>query len=186
MHAVSYKTELLRSINYKQTEGIFYTDIEWMFYPLFFVDKIAFIDANVYQYFLGREGQSVDISVTLKNLSHYLIVINNIHSYYLNFDMNKLPNNHRKYFQNILIEKYTNIYKYYLFYQSYKEFNPNKMEKFDKALKEKDEMIYSNIGRKTVYKAIPFIPYWRKHLKRIPQCVLNMLIKIKKCYEYWI
>ena len=34
MHAITYKTELLHSINYCQTEGISYTDTEWSIIPL--------------------------------------------------------------------------------------------------------------------------------------------------------
>jgi glycosyltransferase involved in cell wall biosynthesis len=31
MYAISYRTELLRAINYRQTEGLFYTDTDWFF-----------------------------------------------------------------------------------------------------------------------------------------------------------
>ena len=34
MHAVTYKTQNIRAINYRQTEGISYTDQEWIFTPL--------------------------------------------------------------------------------------------------------------------------------------------------------
>jgi glycosyltransferase involved in cell wall biosynthesis len=182
MHAVSYRTELLRYINYKQTEGVFYCDMEWVFYPLFFVNKIAFINANVYQYFLGREGQTVDMLISLRNISHRLIVTNNLYSYYFNFDENKLPGSSKKYFQSVLIEKYTNLYKLYLIYKPYQEFNPVEMENFDRFIKEKYGMIYTKIENSVIHKFIPFrfVRYWRKYSKRIPQWILNFLITIKK------
>ena len=34
MHAITYKTRLLRDNNYYQTEGISYTDQEWVFFPM--------------------------------------------------------------------------------------------------------------------------------------------------------
>ena len=33
MHALAYRTELLRTMGYRQTEGISYTDTEWACYP---------------------------------------------------------------------------------------------------------------------------------------------------------
>ena len=34
MHAVTYKTQIFKSLNYHQSEGISYTDQEWMFLPI--------------------------------------------------------------------------------------------------------------------------------------------------------
>jgi hypothetical protein len=48
MHAITHRTGLLHQINYRQTEGIFYTDVEWGFYPMVFIDKIVFINAKAY------------------------------------------------------------------------------------------------------------------------------------------
>lgn len=63
MHSVSYRTELLRGMNYRQSEGISYTDQEWVFYPLFKVATVAFADIPLYRYNLAREGQTMDAAV---------------------------------------------------------------------------------------------------------------------------
>ncbi len=57
LHAVAYRTEILRRIGYRQTEGISYTDQEWIFWPLIAVEKIYYLPVNVYSYLLGRYGQ---------------------------------------------------------------------------------------------------------------------------------
>ena len=44
MHAVTYRTDLLRSIEYIQTTGISYTDIEWTYNPLYAVQNMAYFD----------------------------------------------------------------------------------------------------------------------------------------------
>jgi len=70
MHAVAYRTRNLRDINYHQTEGISYTDQEWIFLPMTTVRKISYFNEVVYKYMIGREGQTMDPAVFYKNFSH--------------------------------------------------------------------------------------------------------------------
>lgn len=70
MHAVTYKTAILREIGYFQTEGISYTDQEWIFLPMAYISSIWCYPISLYQYVVGREGQSIDTKVLLKNFSH--------------------------------------------------------------------------------------------------------------------
>lgn len=67
MHAVAYKTDNVRNIGYHQTEGISYTDQEWIFMPMITVNKVAYFDQVVYKYLVGREGQTMDPSVIIKH-----------------------------------------------------------------------------------------------------------------------
>jgi len=59
MHAVAYKLDVLRSMGYIQTEGISYTDQEWVFTPLMKVQTICYFDKIIYRYLLGRPGQTM-------------------------------------------------------------------------------------------------------------------------------
>lgn len=67
MHGIMWKTELLRSHCYMQTEGISYTDLEWAFKPVMWAESIAFLDIDLYQYNTAREGQTMDPKVLLKS-----------------------------------------------------------------------------------------------------------------------
>jgi len=58
-YATTYRTSLLRDNGYRQTTGISYTDIEWLFLPMMHVERISYCPALVYQYLYGRDGQSV-------------------------------------------------------------------------------------------------------------------------------
>ena len=49
MHGVCYRTEFLREIGYRQSEGLSYTDQEWAFYPVFKVKTMAFLDTPLYR-----------------------------------------------------------------------------------------------------------------------------------------
>ncbi len=69
MHAVTYRRAILEGLNYHQTEGISYTDQEWIFLPMSRVKSLCGYPHVVYKYLVGREGQSVDPKVFAKNIS---------------------------------------------------------------------------------------------------------------------
>lgn len=70
MHVVTYKLQNIKDIHYKQTEGISYTDQEWIFTPLTAVNKAIAYPHTIYKYLIGREGQTVNPEIFKRNLSH--------------------------------------------------------------------------------------------------------------------
>lgn len=70
MHAIAYKRSVLVENGYKQTEGISYTDQEWMFYPMSLMNDLIYYSISLYQYVLGREGQTMDENVRKRTISH--------------------------------------------------------------------------------------------------------------------
>lgn len=70
MHAVTYKTENLKNIDYKQTEGISYTDQEWIFMPMTTVRTVIYQPVYLYEYLVGREGQTMRL---IYLIVHFLI-----------------------------------------------------------------------------------------------------------------
>ena len=84
MHNLTYSTDLLHRIKYKQTEGICYTDTEYAYYPLSCARNVLFVDVSLYQYFVGRGDQSMSPKVIQKNISHLVGVIKTIESEHQN------------------------------------------------------------------------------------------------------
>lgn len=70
MHAVTYKRQNIIDIHYRQTEGISYTDQEWIFTPLITVNTAIAYPNAIYRYLYGREGQTTDAEVFKRNISH--------------------------------------------------------------------------------------------------------------------
>lgn len=68
MHAIIYKSSLLKDISYQQTEGISYTDTEWTFYPMLKAKNLIYFKENLYQYIMGREGQTVGFESFCRNI----------------------------------------------------------------------------------------------------------------------
>lgn len=56
---VTYKTELVRSVGYRQVEGVSYSDNQWVSSPFARVRTVYVFGGCLYQYLIGREGQSV-------------------------------------------------------------------------------------------------------------------------------
>ena len=75
MHNITYLTDLVIGMNYRQTEGIFYTDNEWAFIPMLNVKTLYYHNEIVYSYLRGRPGQTMDPAVRSKNWIHNVIGI---------------------------------------------------------------------------------------------------------------
>ncbi len=67
MHAVAFRTSLLWKIGYVQTEGISYTDLEWVYLPVAFAGEIRYVKQSVYRHLVGRSGQTVERTTVIKN-----------------------------------------------------------------------------------------------------------------------
>ena len=75
MHAFTYKTSLLQNIGLRLTEGICYTDTEYLLYPLSKTHTITFFKDVLYHYDWTREGQSMDKDVYTRNHNHLAKIV---------------------------------------------------------------------------------------------------------------
>ena len=75
MHSVAYRTALLQQMGYRQSEGISYTDQQWCFFPILYVQTIAFTDIALYRYNLTRQGQTMDSKVQLRSIKQLAQVV---------------------------------------------------------------------------------------------------------------
>lgn len=57
---IAFRRTIFDSINYKQSEGCPYTDLEWVTYPMCKVRNLYYLNRSVYRYFVGRADQSVN------------------------------------------------------------------------------------------------------------------------------
>ena len=78
MHAITYRLENLKKINYYQTEGISYTDNEWACLPMQCVRTVYYLNEYLYSYLRGREGQTMDPAVARRFVSHHITGIRNM------------------------------------------------------------------------------------------------------------
>lgn len=74
MHSIIYRTKLLRDCHLVLPENTFYVDNIFAYYPLPYVKKIYYLDVNLYRYYIGREGQSVNEAIMTKRIDQQLKV----------------------------------------------------------------------------------------------------------------
>jgi glycosyltransferase involved in cell wall biosynthesis len=72
MHSVTYRTAMLRAIGFKLPAHTFYVDNIFVYIPLPHVRRIRYINADLYRYFIGREGQSVNEKVMASRIEQQL------------------------------------------------------------------------------------------------------------------
>lgn len=74
MHAVTFKTAMLKAIPLWLPEHTFYEDDLYVFQPLPYVKKLRYLDVDLYHYFIGRDDQSVNETVMIKRIDQQLFV----------------------------------------------------------------------------------------------------------------
>ncbi|MBB2975197.1 hypothetical protein FHX49_000738 [Microbacterium endophyticum] len=74
MHAIIYRTALLRESGLQLPHHTFYVDNLYVIVPLARVRKMYYLPVSLYHYFIGRVGQSVEANVMLARVDQQLLV----------------------------------------------------------------------------------------------------------------
>ena len=172
MHAITYRTQMLRDMGYRQTEGISYTDTEWSCYPVFRAKDITFIDINLYQYNLAREGQTMDPKVIAKSLGQMEKMTLQLISFYSDYDTESLSETRQTFIKQYYANRLRLLYKIFLLDIPFDMFNAQELEALDEKLTQANEQFgFGNIRLFPANKIIRFdaLKYWHKHHKRWPK-----------------
>lgn len=81
MHSIAYKTKILRENNIIFDNG-FYTDVEYIIFPVPYIKDIAYLNTDIYMYRIGLSTQSMDIKSLQKNLPLHDLVLKRLIDYY--------------------------------------------------------------------------------------------------------
>ena len=82
IHSITYKTKILKDNNITLDINTFYVDMEYLIYPLKYINNFIYFDYDLYRYFIGRPDQSVNASSFVKHRADHERVIKNILSSY--------------------------------------------------------------------------------------------------------
>lgn len=90
MHSVIYKTEILKKCKLELPKHTFYVDNIYVCKPMLHVDKLMYVNADLYHYYIGREGQSVNEATMIKRIDQQLLVNRTLIEFFSkNQDINK-------------------------------------------------------------------------------------------------
>lgn len=71
MHSMATKTSIFKINNYFQTEGIAYSDTQLVFFSDLYSHTCSFFEKPIYNYYLGRDGQTMSETSIKKNRLHF-------------------------------------------------------------------------------------------------------------------
>lgn len=74
MHALIYRTELLRQSGLELPKHTFYVDNLFAYVPLASVETMYYLDVDLYHYYIGREDQSVQEQTMIRRIDQQLRV----------------------------------------------------------------------------------------------------------------
>ncbi|MCI8294488.1 MAG: glycosyltransferase family 2 protein [Lachnospiraceae bacterium] len=118
MHAITYKTEVIREQPERLDEHCFYVDTEYMLFPLPYVKTVSAIKDFVYLYRIGLPGQSMSVEKLQRQCGQHERVLDRLLAFY---DQHKTESC-RKVLETTLARILTSQYKIYLlFTESHKE-----------------------------------------------------------------
>lgn len=170
MHDIIYKLQNLKSINYFQTEGISYTDQEWLFLPMTNIHSIWYFPKPLYKYLLGREGQTMDNSAMVKMMSHNILGFKTMLKEYQTI---KAPQS--EYYTYIHERLLLRAHLIYFMYLTNSQLDLSELTCFDEYIKNEDKDVYNALGAYGVSHRVnyKYIGHWRRNKKcRLPKSIM--------------
>lgn len=168
MHCVCYKTEKLRAINYHQTEGISYTDQEWICLPMAICKILVYFPKVIYKYLVGRDGQTIETSVWEKNF-WMEIQGTKVMMKYRDMGYGSIVPNQNFIDLRIKVRMRAIYIAYLMKFSSFS--NDNLVREIDRCLLTYDRDMYNDLSTFRPMKRIPIpiVKLWRnRHLGWIP------------------
>ena len=138
MHALTFKTKILKNNNII-LDNCFYTDVEYMLFPMPFIKKVVYLNKSIYVYRVAQAGQSVSIPSMKKNIAQHDLVFNHLLDWYGTLDN---LSSGQKYIISNRIASMANVeLGTLLFFDPSKEYK-RKVKEFFKLVKSKNLEIY--------------------------------------------
>lgn len=168
MHRIAYRTSLFTEVNFKLPEKTFYTDVLYAHLPFFKTNSFIYYKLPLYRYYIGREGQSMNLANLFRNKTHLNLVFSILYKNYILYK-NSISINKEKYFLDFL--KGYNLYIFDILLKQPYSIAKKDIEQRKKYLKREvlESKIYAPLKIRTILKT----PFWL--LK-----ILLFLKKIKK------
>lgn len=145
MHAITYRTEILKKIPNKIDEHCYYVDLEYITFPIPYIKTVAAIPDYVYMYRIGQSTQSVSIENMQRRCAQHEKVVKCLLKY---FKCNtNVTSDIKDCMAEIIARSVTSQYKIFL---SFKKSHKEDMIHFEKILKEQYYDIYIKVKNPAV------------------------------------
>lgn len=159
-HSITYNRNVFSRFAYKQTEGISYTDDEWIFKPTMWVNKVVYFPKTLYLYLRGREGQTFDPKVVVRTLGQRVKVAKEMVSFY-NANISCCKPQDVSFVTVKLVKRLSAIYYYHLL-RFHSANNKKGIVAFDAYLKQELPDAYDKLNYEANRLGWCYIKQWRE------------------------
>ena len=97
MHSMVYNTQKLRENFVDLPEHTFYVDNIMAYVPLGYVEKPFYLDVDLYRYFIGRDGQSINIQTAMDRYKQQIRVMLRMATAFTYKELKAMPKGLRNY-----------------------------------------------------------------------------------------
>lgn len=149
-----FQTDILRKTGMKIQERTFYVDVEYILFPIPYIETVTFVDYSIYRYRKGNVEQSVYLPTMVKRYDHHRRVMERVVLYRKNVPMTLLQ---KKYFDSILKQLLYTNYALFMIYAEDKQLSFAQGKKMDDFLCENSPVL-----AKWVEKEIPLVKVARR------------------------
>lgn len=172
MHSVIYKTQVLKDSGVVLPKHTFYVDNIFVFEPLPFVEKMYYIDANFYRYFIGRDDQSVNESIMIKRIDQQIAVTKRMIDYFVEKD---IDNKKRKMYMRNYLRIMMEVSSIFLIISGTEEDLAKKKELWN-YVKEKDKEVYKMLRHSILGFSVNIPTPLGRQISKTGYKVMNKLI----------
>lgn len=144
MHSVIYRTQILRDCHLVLPRHTFYVDNLYVYVPLPYVKTMYYLNVDFYRYYIGREDQSVNEDVMIRNIDQQIRVNKLMVDAY---DLFKIQNLNLRNYMISYLEIITVISSVMLMKSGTKESQEKKKELWQ-YIKESDIRLYHKLHRR--------------------------------------
>lgn len=142
MHALCVKTEILKKHRIRLDEKCFYVDVEYILYPIPYVNTVCYFDLYVYMYRLAMATQSVSITGFQKHVQNHKDVILHLADFYDEYSKKEGNMIKKQYISNRIAEMVGHQVTIFLSFKENKEKIKKDFIDFDQELKRRNKEIY--------------------------------------------
>lgn len=147
MASMMVKTDVLKKSGQRLQENTFYVDVEYILFPIPFVETVMFTPEYVYRYAVGNADQSINHDNFVKRYDHHDRVMRSVLSYYAS-KIGQMGEGQRRYMESLFVRNLLNShYLLSLVWDDDRERGFSRALDFDAFLRECDKDIYDKVGK---------------------------------------
>lgn len=174
MHAILYKTTVLKESQMVLPLHTFYVDNIYTYKPLPFIKTFYYLDVNLYNYFIGRADQSVNFEVLSKRYDQQIRVMKELITAFSYEEISHFQNRLRQYMIHYLESL---MYTTHLFIVSKNEpIRKKSLQELWHFIKVHDPRMYTKLRFFSALILVNFLPWG---LKRIVVIMGYNILKMK-------